>query len=162
MNRILVLVVLLLSILPLKAQTKEIEIEYASLTSQIDSLERKVDFINLEFEIYSLRNDIITSAHNMDIKTLDMQLGLFLGKVDNDFKKAYNVYFNSCLEAEESYYKLIEVKKEYLTSKIIGNKVAKKDIILLMGEMQAVDTAFDSFKSSLSVLKSLLNIYNNL
>lgn len=133
MNKVLVLVVVLLSILPLKAQKKEIEIEYASLTSQIDSLERKVDFINLEFEIYCLRNDIITSVNNMDIKALDMQLGLLLGKVDNDFKKAYNRYYDSCLIEEETFYKSIEVKKEFLTSKIIGNKISSCEIFIING-----------------------------
>lgn len=55
----------------------------------------------------------------MDIKALDMQLDLLLGKVDNDFKKAYNRYYDSCLIEEETFYKSIEVKKEFLTSKII-------------------------------------------
>lgn len=162
MKKVLFAFIILFCAFSLNAQTTPSPEEFSSLTQKVDSLEKKFTFLNLSFEIYSLRNDIISSACNMDTKALDIQLNMYTGNASPDFKKAYNAYYESCLGQEKSYSDLIEVKKNFIASQVVSNEFSESELALILGEINAVDAAFDSFKSSINVLSALMKVYNQL
>ena len=70
------LLVLVLSIFSVNAQSQNSQEKMQTLVQRVDSLEHELSYLNLTYELSTLNSDMTLFSNAIDIKSLEIQLNL--------------------------------------------------------------------------------------
>ena len=71
------LLVLVLSIFSVNAQSQNSQEKMQTLVQRVDSLEHELSYLKLSYELSTLNSDITLFSNEINIKTLEIQLDLY-------------------------------------------------------------------------------------
>lgn len=113
------LLVLVLSIFSVNAQSQNSQEKKQTLVQRVDSLEHELSYLKLTYELSTLNSDMTLFSNAINIKSLEIQLNLYNRNFNSQLGYAYQRYYKSCQERKQSISELIESKKTFFVLKVI-------------------------------------------
>ena len=161
MNKIYyTLLVLVLSIFSVNAQSQNSQEKMQTLVQRVDSLEHELSYLNLTYELSTLNSDMTLFSNAIDIKSLEIQLNLYNRNFNSQLGYEYQRYYKSCQEKKQSISKLIEAKKTLFVLKVITYPFSESEMNTLKAGYNVIDKAYESIGNSMEVLKIVVDAYN--
>ena len=154
------LLVLVLSIFSVNAQSQNSQEKMQTLVQRVDSLEHELSYLNLTYELSTLNSDMTLFSNAIDIKSLEIQLNLYNRNFNSQLGYAYQRYYKSCQEKKQSISKLIEAKKTLFVLKVITYPFSESEMNTLKAGYNVIDKAYESIENSMEVLKIVVDAYN--
>ena len=155
------LLVLVLSIFSVNAQSQYSQEEMQTLVQRVDSLEHELSYLNLTYELSTLNSDMTLFSNAIDIKSLEIQLNLYNRNFNSQLGYAYQRYYKSCQEKQQAFSELIEAKKTFFILKVITYPFSENEMNTLKTSYNVIDNAYESIESSMELLKIVVDAYNN-
>ena len=155
------LLVLVLSIFSVNAQSQNSQEKMQTLVQRVDSLEHELSYLNLTYELSTLNSDMTLFSNAIDIKSLEIQLNLYTRNFNSQLGYAYQRYYKSCQEHKQSISKLIEAKKTFFVLKVITYPFSESEMNRLKESYNAIDNAYELIGNSMELLKVVVDAYNN-
>ncbi len=154
------LLVLVLSIFSVNAQSQNSLEEMQTLVQRVDSLEHELSYLKLTYELSTLNSDMTLFSNAIDIKSLEIQLNLYNRNFNSQLGYAYQRYYKSCQEKKQSISELIEAKKTFFILKVITYPFSESEMNTLNASYNVIDNAYESIEKSMELLKIVVDAYN--
>ena len=154
------LLVLVLSIFSVNAQSQNSQEEMQTLVQRVDSLEHELSYLNLTYELSTLNSDMTLFTNEINIKSLEIQLNLYNRNFNSQLGYEYQRYYKLCQEHKQSISKLIEAKKTFFVLKVITYPFSESEMNTLKAGYNVIDKAYESIENSMEVLKIVVDAYN--
>lgn len=154
------LLVLVLSIFSVNAQSQNSQEKMQTLVQRVDSLEHELSYLKLTYELSTLNSDMELFSNAINIKSLDIQLNLYNRNFDSQLGYAYQRYYKSCQERKQSISELIEAKKTFFVLKVITYPFSESEMNTLKTSYNVIDNAYKSIETSMELLKIVMDAYN--
>ena len=154
------LLVLVLSIFSVNAQSQNSQEEMQTLVQRVDSLEHELSYLKLTYELSTLNSDMTLFANEIDINLLEIRLNLYNRNFNSQLGYEYQRYYKSCQEKKQSISKLIEAKKTLFVLKVITYPFSESEMKMLKVSYNMIDNAYESIENSMEVLKIVVDAYN--
>lgn len=154
------LLVLVLSIFSVNAQSQNSQEKMQTLVQRVDSLEHELSYLKLTYELSTLNSDMTLFSNAIDIKTLEIQLNLDNRNFNSLLGYAYQRYYKSCQEKKQSISELIEAKKKFFVLKVITYPFSESEMNTLKASYIVIDKAYESIGNSMELLKIVVDAYN--
>ena len=126
------LLVLVLSIFSVNAQSQNSQEKMQTLVQRVDSLEHELSYLKLTYELSTLNSDMTLFLNQINTSSLELKLNFYNRNFDSQLGYEYQRYYKSCQERQQAYSELIEAKKTFFILKVItypffrkGNEYAK-------------------------------------
>ena len=154
------LLVLVLSIFSVNAQSQNSQEKMQTLVQRVDSLEHELSYLKLTYELSTFNSDMTLFSNEIDIKMLDIQFNLYNRNFDSQLGYAYQRYYKSCQERKQAISKLIEAKKKFFVLKVITYPFSESEMNTLKANYNVIDKAYESIGNSMELLKIVVDAYN--
>lgn len=154
------LLVLVLSIFSVNAQSQNSQEKMQTLVQRVDSLEHELSYLKLTYELSTLNSDMTLFSNAINIKSLDIQLNLYNRNFNSQLGYAYQRYYKSCQERKQSISELIEAKKTFFVLKVITYPFSESEMNTLKTSYNVIDNAYKSIETSMELLKIVMDAYN--
>lgn len=154
------LLVLVLSIFSVNAQSQKSQEKMQTLVQRVDSLEHELSYLKLTYELSTLNSDMTLFSNAINIKSLDIQLNLYNRNFNSQLGYAYQRYYKSCQERKQSISELIEAKKTFFVLKVITYPFSESEMNTLKTSYNVIDNAYESIETSMELLKIVVDAYN--
>lgn len=154
------LLVLVLSIFSVNAQSQNSQEKMQTLVQRVDSLEHELSYLKLTYELSTLNSDMTLFSNAINIKSLDIQLNLYNRNFNSQLGYAYQRYYKSCQERKQSISELIEAKKTFFVLKVITYPFSESEMNTLKTSYNVIDNAYKSIETSMELLKIVVDAYN--
>lgn len=154
------LLVLVLSIFSVNAQSQNSQEKMQTLVQRVDSLEHELSYLKLTYELSTLNSDMTLFSNAINIKSLDIQLNLYNRNFNSQLGYAYQRYYKSCQERKQSISELIEAKKTFFVLKVITYPFSESEMNTLKTSYNVIDNAYKSIETSMELLKIFVDAYN--
>ncbi len=154
------LLVLVLSIFSVNAQSQNSQEKMQTLVQRVDSLDHELSYLKLTYELSTLNSDMELFSNAINIKSLDIQLNLYNRNFDSQLGYAYQRYYKSCQERKQSISELIEAKKTFFVLKVITYPFSESEMNTLKTSYNVIDNAYKSIETSMELLKIVVDAYN--
>ena len=154
------LLVLVLSIFSVNAQSQNSQEKMQTLVQRVDSLEHELSYLKLSYELSTLNSDITLFSNEINIKSLEIQLDLYNRNFNSQLGYEYPRYYKACQEKKQSISKLIEAKKTLFVLKVITYPFSESEMNTLKAGYNVIDKAYESIENSMEVLKIVVDAYN--
>ena len=154
------LLVLVLSIFSVNAQSQNSQEKMQTLVQRVDSLDHELSYLKLTYELSTLNSDMELFSNAINIKSLDIQLNLYNRNFDSQLGYAYQRYYKSCQERKQSISELIEAKKTFFVLKVITYPFSESEMNTLKTSYNVIDNAYESIGNSMEILKIVVDAYN--
>lgn len=154
------LLILVLSIFSVNAQSQNSQEKMQTLVQRVDSLEHELSYLKLTYELSTLNSDMELFSNAINIKSLDIQLNLYNRNFDSQLGYAYQRYYKSCQERKQSISELIEAKKTFFVLKVITYPFSESEMNTLKTSYNVIDNAYKSIETSMELLKIVMDAYN--
>lgn len=154
------LLVLVLSIFSVNAQSQNSQEKMQTLVQRVDSLEHELSYLKLTYELSTLNSDMELFSNAINIKSLDIQLNLYNRNFNSQLGYAYQRYYKSCQERKQSISELIEAKKTFFVLKVITYPFSESEMNTLKTSYNVIDNAYESIETSMELLKIVMDAYN--
>lgn len=154
------LLVLVLSIFSVNAQSQNSQEKMQTLVQRVDSLDHELSYLKLTYELSTLNSDMELFSNAINIKSLDIQLNLYNRNFDSQLGYAYQRYYKSCQERKQSISELIEAKKTFFVLKVITYPFSESEMNTLKTSYNVIDNAYKSIETSMELLKIFVDAYN--
>lgn len=154
------LLVLVLSIFSVNAQSQNSQEKMQTLVQRVDSLEHELSYLKLTYELSTLNSDMTLFSNAINIKSLDIQLNLYNRNFNSQLGYAYQRYYKSCQEKKQSISELIEAKKTFFVLKVITYPFSESEMNTLKTSYNVIDNAYKSIETSMELLKIVVDAYN--
>ena len=154
------LLVLVLSIFSVNAQSQNSQEKMQTLVQRVDSLEHELSYLNLTYELSTLNSDMTLFTNEINIKSLELQLNLYTRNFNSQLGYTSQRYYKSCQEHKQSISKLIEAKKTFFVLKVITYPFSESEMNTLKAGYNVIDKAYESIENSMEVLKIVVDAYN--
>lgn len=154
------LLVLVLSIFSVNAQSQNSQEEMQTLVQRVDSLEHELSYLKLTYELSTLNSDMTLFSNAIDIKSLEIQLNLYNRNFNSQLGYAYQRYYKSCQEKKQSISELIEAKKTFFILKVITYPFSESEMNTLKASYNVIDNAYEAIETSMKLLKIVVDAYN--
>ena len=154
------LLVLVLSIFSVNAQSQNSQEKMQTLVQRVDSLEHELSYLKLTYELSTLNSDMTLFSNAINIKSLDIQLNLYNRNFNSQLGYAYQRYYKSCQERKQSISELIEAKKTFFVLKVITYPFSESEMNTLKTSYNVIDNAYESIETSIELLKIVVDAYN--
>lgn len=154
------LLVLVLSIFSVNAQSQNSQEKMQTLVQRVDSLEHELSYLKLTYELSTLNSDMTLFSNAINIKSLDIQLNLYNRNFNSQLGYAYQRYYKSCQEKKQSISELIEAKKTFFVLKVITYPFSESEMNTLKTSYNVIDNAYESIETSMELLKIVVDAYN--
>ena len=159
MFRIIISILLFLCTFSINAQSINNQEESLSLVQRVDSLEHELSYLKLSYELSTLNSDIVMFSNEVYTKSLAIQFDLYNRNFDTTLGKAYQKYYESCLQKQDSYANLIEAKKTFFALKVITYPYTESELNTLFASYNVINDAYKSLESSMELLKLTIDAY---
>ena len=161
MNKIYyTLLVLVLSIFSVNAQSQNSQEKMQTLVQRVDSLEHELSYLKLSYELSTLNSDITLFSNEINIKSLEIQLDLYNRNFNSQLGYEYQRYYKSCQKKKQKISELIEAKKTFFVLKVITYPFSESEMNTLKAGYNVIDKAYESIGNSMEVLKIVVDAYN--
>ena len=167
MKKISCILVFVLSIFSVYAQSQDLREEMQILVQRVDTLEHELDslehelsYLKLAYEMNTLNYDITMFNNEVINKSLEIRLFLYNQNFDSELGDSYQQYYKACRVKEQAISELIEAKRTFLAIKIITYPYTESETKVLMASDDAIDSSFDTLKAAMKVLKFVVDTYN--
>ncbi len=154
------LLVLVLSIFSVNAQSQNSQEKMQTLVQRVDSLEHELSYLKLTYELSTLNTDMISFSNAINIKSLEIQLNLYNRNFNSQLGYTYQRYYKSCQERKQSISELIEAKKTFFVLKVITYPFSESEMNTLKASYNVIDNAYESIGNSMELLKIVVDAYN--
>lgn len=154
------LLVLVLSIFSVNAQSQNSQEKMQTLVQRVDSLEHELSYLKLTYELSTLNSDITLFSNEIDINRLEIQLNLYNRNFNSQLGYEYQRYYKLCQEKKQSISKLIEANKTFFVLKVITYPFSESEMNTLKASYNVIDKAYESIEKSMEVLKIVVDAYN--
>lgn len=154
------LLVLVLSVFSVNAQSQNSQEKMQTLVQRVDSLEHELSYLKLTYELSTLNSDMTLFSNAINIKSLDIQLNLYNRNFNSQLGYAYQRYYKSCQERKQSISELIEAKKTFFVLKVITYPFSESEMNTLKTSYNVIDNAYKSIETSMELLKIFVDAYN--
>lgn len=154
------LLVLVLSIFSVNAQSQNSQEKKQTLVQRVDSLEHELSYLKLTYELSTLNSDMTLFSNAINIKSLEIQLNLYNRNFNSQLGYAYQRYYKSCQERKQSISELIESKKTFFVLKVITYPFSESEMNTLNASYNVIDNAYESIIKSMELLKIVVDAYN--
>ena len=154
------LLVLVLSIFSVNAQSQNSQEKMQTLVQRVDSLEHELSYLKLTYELNTLNSDMKLFLNEINIKSLEIQLNLYNRNFNSQLGYAYQRYYKSCQEKKQSISELIEAKKTFFILKVITYPFSESEMNTLKASYNVIDNAYELIGSSMKLLKFVVDAYN--
>lgn len=154
------LLVLVLSIFSVNAQSQNSQEKMQTLVQRVDSLEHELSYLKLTYELSTLNSDMTLFSNEIYTKSLDIQLNLYTRNFNSQLGYAYQRYYKSCQERKQSISELIEAKKTFFALKVITYPFSESEMNTLKTSYNVIDNAYKSIETSMELLKIVVDAYN--
>ena len=154
------LLVLVLSIFSVNAQSQNSQEKMQTLVQRVDSLEHELSYLKLSYELSTLNSDITLFSNEINIKSLEIQLDLYNRNFNSQLGYAYQQYYKLCQKKKQSISELIEAKKTLFVLKVITYPFSESEMNTLKAGYNVIDKAYESIGNSMEVLKIVVDAYN--
>ncbi len=154
------LLVLVLSIFSVNAQSQNSQEKKQTLVQRVDSLEHELSYLKLTYELSTLNSDMTLFSNAINIKSLEIQLNLYNRNFNSQLGYAYQRYYKSCQERKQSISELIESKKTFFVLKVITYPFSESEVNTLNASYNVIDNAYESIGKSMELLKIVVDAYN--
>ena len=141
------LLVLVLSIFSVNAQSQNSQEKMQTLVQRVDSLEHELSYLKLTYELSTLNSDMTLFSNAINIKSLDIQLNLYNRNFNSQLGYAYQRYYKSCQERKQSISELIEAKKTFFVLKVITYPFSESEMNTLKTSYNVIDNAYKSIET---------------
>ena len=152
------LLVLVLSIFSVNAQSQNSQEKMQTLVQRVDSLEHELSYLKLTYELNTLNSDMKLFLNEINIKSLEIQLNLYNRNFNSQLGYEYQRYYKSCQEKKQSISELIEAKIFVL--KVITYPFSESEMNTLKASYNVIDNAYELIGSSMKLLKFVVDAYN--
>lgn len=152
--------VLVLSIFSVNAQSQDSQEEMQTLVQRVDTLEHELSYLKLTYELNTLNADMNLCSNEMEIKSLGIQLNLSNRNLNSQLGYAYQQYYESCLDRNQTFYKLIEAKKKLFALKVMTYPFSESEMDALMASYNVIDQSYKVMGKSMELLKIVIDAYN--
>lgn len=153
------LLVLVLSIFSVNAQSQNSQEKKQTLVQRVDSLEHELSYLKLTYELSTLNSDMTLFSNAINIKSLEIQLNLYNRNFNSQLGYAYQRYY-TCQERKQSISELIESKKTFFVLKVITYPFSESEMNTLNASYNVIDNAYESIGKSMELLKIVVDAYN--
>ena len=154
------LLVLVLSIFSVNAQSQNSQEKMQTLVQRVDSLEHELSYLNLTYELSTLNSDMTLFTNEINIKSLEIRLNLYNRNFNSQLGYAYQQYYKLCQKKKQSISELIEAKKTFFVLKVITYPFSESEMNALKASYNVIDNAYESIENSMEVLKIVVDAYN--
>ena len=154
------LLVLVLSIFSVNAQSQNSQEEMQTLVQRVDSLEHELSYLKLTYELSTLNSDMTLFTNEINIKSLEIRLNLYNRNFNSQLGYAYQRYYKSCQEHKQSISKLIEAKKTFFVLKVITYPFSESEKNMLKASYNMIDDEYELIGNSMELLKIVVDAYN--
>lgn len=154
------LLVLVLSIFSVNAQSQNSQEKMQTLVQRVDSHEHELSYLKLTYELSTLNSDITLFSNEIDINRLEIQLNLYNRNFNSQLGYEYQRYYKLCQEKKQSISKLIEANKTFFVLKVITYPFSESEMNTLKASYNVIDKAYESIEKSMEVLKIVVDAYN--
>ena len=154
------LLVLVLSIFSVNAQSQNSQEKMQTLVQRVDSLEHELSYLKLTYELSTLNSDMKLFLNEINIKSLEIQLNLYNRNFNSQLGYAYQRYYKLCQKKKQSISELIEAKKTFFVLKVITYPFSESEMNTLKAGYNVIDKAYESIENSMEVLKIVVDAYN--
>lgn len=154
------LLVLVLSIFSVNAQSQNSQEKMQTLVQRVDSLEHELSYLKLTYELSTLNSDMTLFSNEINIRSLEIQLNLYNRNFNSQLGYAYKRYYKSCQEKKQSISELIEAKKTFFVLKVITYPFSESEMNTLKASYDVIDNAYESIGKSMELLKIVMDTYN--
>ena len=154
------LLVLVLSIFSVNAQSQNSQEKMQTLVQRVDSLEHELSYLKLTYELSTLNSDMTLFTNEINIKSLEIQLNLYTRNFNSQLGYEYQRYYKLCQEHKQSISKLIEAKKTIFVLKVITYPFSESEMNTLKASYNVIDNAYELIGSSMKLLKFVVDAYN--
>ena len=155
------LLVLVLSIFSVNAQSQNSQEKMQTLVQRVDSLEHELSYLNSTYELSTLNSDMTLFSNEINTKSLEIRLNLYSRILDSQLGYAYQQLYKSCQEKQQAFSELIEAKKTFFVLKVITYPFSESEMNALKASYNVIDNAYESIESSMELLKIVVDAYNN-
>lgn len=162
MRIFLFLIMFVFPFISIKAQSQESPMEVQVLVQRVDSLEHEVSYLQLTYELYTLNSDITMFANEVYTKSIAIQLDIYNRNFSYKLGQSYKQYYESCQNKQQSIFKLIEVKKQFFALKVLTYPYTESELNTLMASYSVINNAYDTLETSMKMLKTTIDTYNEL
>jgi hypothetical protein len=142
------------------SQTNFNEAEHTNISISIDSLQNEYNFLNCEFKLYQVSNDLTNLSKDIDIKCNYIDIKRYHKMF---YKSLYEVLidnYNSSINLQSSIEEKFKSLKELIFTHYYDNFSTKqKDVI--NSHFILINAAIEKVDQSLKVLKMTLDLYKN-
>lgn len=143
-------------------QSQDSQMEEQALVQRVDSLEHELSYLKLTYELYTLNSDITMFANEVYTKSIAIQLDLYNRNFNSKLGNAYQQYYESCLDKQQSILNLIEARKKSFALKVIIYPYTESELNVLMASYNVIDDAYGTLEQSMNMLKITIDAYRGL
>ncbi len=136
--------------------------EEQALVQRVDSLEHELSYLKLTYELYTLNSDITMFANEVYTKSVSIRLDLYNRNFNSKLGNAYQQYYESCLDKQQSILNLIEARKKSFALKVIIYPYTESELNVLMASYNVIDDAYGTLEQSMNMLKITIDAYRGL
>lgn len=159
-KRFYALLVFVLSIISVNAQSQNSQEEMQTPVQRIDSLEHELLYLKLTYELSTLNSDMTMFINEIDIKSLGIQLNISNRNFNSQLGYVYQLYYKSCQEKKQAISELIEAEKTFFVLKVITYPFSESEMNALKAKYKVIDKAYESIGKSMELLKIVMDAYN--
>ena len=92
-------------------------------------------------------------------RTIAIRLDLYNRNLDKNYRKAYEKYYESCLQRQDSFANLIEAKKTFFALKVKTYSFTESELNALFANYNVINEAYKSLESSIELFKLTFDAY---
>lgn len=160
MNKFLFSLVLTLLSFPTYACAQNSQEELRALVQRVDSLEHELSYLKLNYDLKTLNNDINMFANEVYANYIGIKLDLYLRNFDTRLGEVLRQNYKAYKEKQEAISGLVEITKQSFNLKILIYPYSEKELNVLKSSYDTIDTAYDTLKGAMNLLKIVVDAYN--
>ena len=160
MKKILFPLIFALSFFPVYTFSQNSQEELRALVQRVDSLEHELSYLKLNYDLKTLNNDINMFANEVYANYIGIKLDLYLRNFDTRLGEVLRQNYNAYKEKQEAISRLIEITKQSFNLKILIYPYSEKEQNVLKSGYDTIDTAYDTLKGAMNLLKIVVDAYN--
>ena len=160
MNKFLFSLVLTLLSFPTYARAQNSQEELRTLVQRVDSLEHELSYLKLNYDLKTLNYDINMFANEVYANYIGIKLDLYIRNFDTRLGEVLRQNYKAYKEKQEAISRLIEITKQSFNLKILIYPYSEKELNVLKSGYDTIDTAYDTLKRAMNLLKIVVDAYN--
>lgn len=166
MKRIVVILIALIVATNVNAQensqTEDLNARIDSLTTKLNQLQHDFDFLDCQYKIDNLRNNISELSMSLDLKSNSIAVKSYHGGYFAALYEAYERYYALNIDQLNTLKSNVEQLKGLLFLKLFTSNFTEKERELLKSSMNVLDKNLSSAEASLTLFKAALDRYKSL